>query len=75
MGLAQARQPIRDHVECVAVRIDQVDRVAGRADGFLEPVQPFMRDVANDQRALHEDQSPVRMRSTNCFTVGTKPFE
>ena len=21
------------------------------------------------------DQSPVRMRSTNCFTVGTNPFE
>jgi hypothetical protein len=24
---------------------------------------------------IGHDQSPVRMRSTNCFTVGTNPLE
>jgi hypothetical protein len=26
-------------------------------------------------RKIRHRQSPVRIRSTNCFTVGTNPFE
>jgi hypothetical protein len=31
--------------------------------------------MSRDRAAVRPPQSPVTMRSTSCFTVGTKPFE